>query len=60
MLLHDTSLRALCIADLLGVKALVVDLVDESAEAFFVRYGFECIPRFEGMFVPLLRPSKWL
>jgi len=58
MLLHDASLRALSIADSLGAKALVVDPVDEGAEAFYARNGFERIPGFERMFVPLSQPGK--
>ena len=58
MLLHDASLRALSIADSLGAKALVVDPIDESAEAFYARHGFERIPGLERMFVPLSQPGK--
>ena len=58
MLLHDASLRALSIADSLGAKALVVDPIDESAEAFYARNGFERIPGLGRMFVPLLQPGK--
>ena len=55
MLLNDASRRSLVIADSLGAKALVVDPVDESASAFYARYGFERIPGVDRMFVPLAR-----
>ena len=58
MLLHDASLRALSIADSLGAKALVVDPIDEPAEAFYARNGFERIPGLGRMFVPLSQPGK--
>lgn len=48
----------LAIADSLGAKALVVDPVDESAEAFRARSGFERIPGLERMLVPLSQPDK--
>ena len=48
----------LAIADSLGAKALVVDPVDESAEAFRARSGFEHIPGLERMLVPLSQPDK--
>ena len=58
MLLHDASLRSLSIADSLGAKALVVDPIDETAEAFYAKNGFERIPGLGRMFVPLSQPGR--
>ena len=45
-------------ADSLGAKALVVDPIDESAEAFRARSEFERIPGLERMLAPLSQPDK--
>ena len=58
MLLNDASRRAVAIADSLGAKALVVDPVDEEAEAFYVGFGFERIPGMGRMYVPLARSGR--
>lgn len=52
-LLHDAALRASTIAENLGVKALVVDPIDEAARQFYMKYGFRDIPGTTRMFAKL-------
>ncbi|MFL5847035.1 MAG: GNAT family N-acetyltransferase [Solirubrobacteraceae bacterium] len=43
-LLQDAMRRALSVAEELGVRVLLVHAVDESARAFYERFGFEASP----------------
>lgn len=43
-LLKDALLRAVAAADIAGVRAFLIHAKDESARAFYLRYGFEPSP----------------
>jgi GNAT superfamily N-acetyltransferase len=43
-LLRDAALRAVQAQSILGVKALIVDALDESAAAFYLRHMFKPFP----------------
>jgi GNAT superfamily N-acetyltransferase len=43
-LVHDALLRALAAADSIGARAVLVHALDESAAAFYGRFGFETSP----------------
>lgn len=43
-LLRDALLRALSVADELGVRVMLVHAIDDDARAFYLRYGFEPSP----------------
>ena len=52
-LLRDAVLRAQNAAEILGVRAIVVDPADETAVGFYERYGFRHIKDAKKMFLPL-------
>lgn len=52
-LLVDAAQRASAVAQSIGARALVVDPVDDSARAFYVRHGFRPIPGSNRLFAKL-------
>lgn len=52
-LLLDAVRRAESVACQIGARAIVVDPIDDSARAFYERYGFRLIPRSGRMFAKL-------
>lgn len=52
-LLLDAVRRAQSVANQIGARALVVDPVDESSRAFYLRYGFRDMPGTNRMFAKL-------
>lgn len=52
-LLRDAILRAQHVSSEIGARALIVDPVDDSAAAFYARYGFRAFPDLNRMFLPL-------
>lgn len=43
-LLADAMRRAVRAADEVGIRAVIVDAIDDRAAAFYVRFGFESLP----------------
>lgn len=43
-LLHDAVLNATTAAERIGLRALIVDALDEGAAAFYARHGFRAFP----------------
>ena len=52
-LLRDAILRAQHVSSEIGARALIVDPMDDSAAAFYARYGFQAFPDLNRMFLPL-------
>jgi len=52
-LLQDVLLRSVGVADQVGIRAIVVDAVDEEAKRFYRKYGFDESP-IDGMRLMLL------
>lgn len=57
-MLKDAILKTLQIADHGGVRALLVHAIDENANAFYKRFGFEPSPLREGQLLLLLKDAK--
>lgn len=53
-LLLDAVHRAESVAAQIGARALVVDPVDDSSNAFYAAHGFRCIPGSDRMFAKLV------
>lgn len=56
-LLSDAIKRSLTAAAQIGIKALLVDPFDDTAQAFYRKYGFAQIPGLDRMFIPLKLPQ---
>lgn len=59
-MLKDALFKTLRIAEQGGVRALLVHAIDEKAEAFYKRFGFECSPIREKQLLLLLKDAKKL
>lgn len=59
-MLKDAILKAFQIAEQGGVRALLVHAIDEKAEAFYKRFGFESSPIRENQLLLLLKDAKKL
>ncbi len=57
-MLKDAILKTLQIAEQGGVRALLVHAIDEQAEAFYKRFGFEPSPIRENQLLLLLKDAK--
>ena len=60
MLLADALKRCLAVSDEIAIYALVVDVIDDSARAFYEQYGFEPLgSKTRRLFLPLksLQPA---
>lgn len=57
-LLKDAILKTLQIAEQGGVRALLVHAIDEKAETFYKRFGFESSPIRENQLLLLLKDAK--
>lgn len=59
-MLQDALLKTFQIAEQGGVRALLVHAIDEKAEAFYKRFGFESSPIRENQLLLLLKDAKKL
>jgi GNAT superfamily N-acetyltransferase len=59
-MLQDAIRRALAIAELAGVRALLTHPIDERADAFYRRFGFEPSPVREQQLLLLLKDARRL
>lgn len=59
-LLRDAIRRALLIAEQAGVRALLTHPIDEDAERFYRRFGFQASPLREQQLLLLLKDAKAL
>lgn len=57
-MLKDAIKRSLNVAEQVGVRALLTHPIDENAQLFYERYGFEKSPLREGQLVLLLKDAK--
>ncbi|WP_233590478.1 GNAT family N-acetyltransferase [Legionella qingyii] len=57
-MLKDAILKTLQIAEQSGVRALLVHAIDEKAETFYKRLGFELSPIRENQLLLLLKDAK--
>lgn len=53
ILLLDALNRSLTISESLGTIAIIVDPIDEKAQAFYAKYGFILLPTSGKMFLPI-------
>ena len=53
-LLQDSICRTVAIADHAGIRALLTQPIDEDAEAFYRRFGFESTPAHDRQLILLL------
>ncbi len=53
ILLLDALHRSLTIAESLGTLAIIVEPIDENAQAFYAKYGFILLPSSGKMFLPM-------
>lgn len=59
-LLQDAIFRTLVVADQAGVRALLTHPIDEAAERFYLRFGFEASPAREQQLILLLKDARRL
>ena len=59
-MLQEAIRRTLAISDLAGVRALLTHPIDEAAERFYVRFGFEASPAREQQLILLLKDARRL
>jgi len=59
-LLQDAIRRTLVVADQAGVRALLTHPIDEAAERFYLRFGFEVSPAREQQLILLLKDARRL
>ena len=59
-LLQDAIRRTLVVADEAGVRALLTHPIDETAERFYLRFGFEASPAREQQLILLLKDARRL
>jgi GNAT superfamily N-acetyltransferase len=59
-LLQDAIRRTLVVADQAGVRALLTHPIDEAAERFYLRFGFEASPAREQQLILLLKDARRL
>ena len=59
-MLQEAIRRALAISDLAGVRALLTHPIDEAAERFYLRFGFEASPAREQQLILLLKDARRL
>ena len=57
-MLKDGILKTFQIAEQVGVRALLVHAIDEKAENFYIRFGFEPSPIRENQLLLLLKDAK--
>jgi len=57
-MLQDAIHRTIAIADQAGIRALLTHPLDESAEAFYRRFGFESTPAHERQLILLLKDAR--
>ncbi|MDP2025713.1 GNAT family N-acetyltransferase [Sulfuriferula sp.] len=57
-MLQDAIRRTIAIADQAGIRALLTHPIDESAEAFYRRFGFESTPAHEQQLILLLKDAR--
>jgi GNAT superfamily N-acetyltransferase len=57
-LLQDAIRRTLAIADQAGVRAMLTHPIDEDAERFYLRFGFEPSPIREQQLLLLLKDAR--
>jgi len=53
LMLMDALNRSLSISESLGTVAVIVDPIDEKAQAFYTKYGFILLPTSGKMFLPM-------
>lgn len=56
--LQDAIRRTIAIADQAGIRALLTHPIDESAEAFYRRFGFVSTPAHERQLILLLKDAR--
>ena len=59
-LLQDAIRRTLVVADEAGVRALLTHPIDEAAQRFYLRFGFEASPAREQQLILLLKDARRL
>lgn len=59
-LLQDAIQRTLAIAEQAGIRALLTHPLDDEADAFFRRFGFEPLPFGERHLILLLKDARWV
>lgn len=57
-MLQDAIRRTMAIADQAGIRALLTHPIDERAEAFYRRFGFESTPAHERQLILLLKDAR--
>lgn len=57
-MLQDAIRRTIAIADQAGIRALLTHPIDESAETFYRRFGFESTPAHERQLILLLKDAR--
>lgn len=57
-MLQDAIRRTIAIADQAGIRALLTHPIDESAEAFYRRFGFVSTPAHERQLILLLKDAR--
>ncbi len=60
VLLIDALLRSFEISHIIGSFAVIVDPIDNEAEAFYAKYGFIMLPGSGKMFLPMKILGKLL
>jgi predicted N-acetyltransferase YhbS len=59
-MLQDAIRRALAVAEQAGVRALLTHPIDEAAERFYLRFGFEASPVRAQQLILLLKDARRL
>ena len=57
-MLQDAIRRTISIAEQAGIRALLTHPIDEDAEAFYRRFGFESTPTHERQLILLLKDAR--
>ena len=57
-MLQDAIRRTVAIAEHAGIRALLTHPIDENADAFYRRFGFESTPAHERQLILLLKDAR--